>query len=369
MVDDKYKIYSTSQQAWDAMYAAVEKAQQSIYWELYIFVDDEEGDRFFDLLEVKARAKLDVKLIVDYLGSFGLSRRRAASLRQAGVDLHFFHERKHRYRGLWRKLVSRTHRKILVVDEYIGFIGGVNIDKRMKDWLDIHMSIKGDAVRSMLRAFAKMYIICGGEKKAVKHLLKYKFRVAKEISDIEFIYDDSDSKRSKARKIYTEALLKARERVILFSPYYIPDATFLKALWRARKRGVRVDLLIPFRTDVRIATYAAYTFFSLMKRYGVKVHLMRRMMHGKGVVVDDDWAMIGSSNLEQGSFHDNYEANVRLRDRLTVKKLKSTLEAWIGKSVRLEDINWEDRGWWQKKKESIAARLYRLWHWRSGRTR
>lgn len=362
MEQPTYHIYETSEKAWAGMYQAMLGAYISIYWELYMFVDDEEGDRFFDLLEQKAKQGVDVKLVVDYLGSFGLSRKRAIALRKAGVDLHFFHGRKHRLRGVWRKLLSRTHRKMLIVDEKLGFIGGVNIQKEMKDWLDIQVSIEGEAVRSLLRAFAKMYIICGGDKETVKHLFKYKFRVQKEIKDIEFIYDNAHPTKSRARKMYTEALLKARERVILFSPYYLPDKKFLHALWQARKRGVRVDLLIPFRSDLRIATYAAYTWFSIMKKKGVHVHLMRNMMHGKGVIMDDDWAMVGSSNIEKGSFYQNYEANVRLRDKVTVKKIKSTIEGWIAKSVRFDDLQWEGRGKVQRVKEKISVWLWQLFH-------
>ncbi len=365
MDESTYKLYSTSSQAWDAMYDAIEAATSSIYWELYIFIDDSAGKRFFDLLEKKAKEGIDVKVIVDSVGSFALSSRTVGSLKQAGVDIRFFHQRKYRHRGLWKKLVSRTHRKILIVDESIGFIGGVNIQASMKDWLDIHLKIKGRSVHSLLRAFAKMYIICGGEKESVKHLFKYRFRVKQ--SMVDFIYDDPEKNKSKARKKYMEALLKARERVILFSPYYFPDKKFLYALWRARKRGVKVDLLIPFRTDLRIATYASYGWFSLMRKLGVRVHLVDQMMHGKGVVVDDDWAMVGSSNIEHGSFYDNYEANVRIRDREFVKHIKETISDWMNKSLNLEDINWEKRGKWQRFKEWVARRLYAIWHPRTGK--
>ena len=355
-----YKIYANSQAAWDAMYHAIAHAARSIYWEMYIFVDDEAGRNFFDLLEEKAAAGVDVKLILDWFGSFSVSRARIDHLKQAGVDVRFFQERKYRYRGLWLRLISRTHRKILIVDEYIGFIGGVNIQKHMRQWWDIHVRVKGNAVHSLLRAFAKMYLICGGPKFNVRHLLKYHFRVDKE--RVGFIYDDADSKRSRMRKRYIEAIARARERVILFSPYYFPDKAFLQALWYAKQRGVRVDLLIPFRTDLRIVTYAAYTWFSLMTKLGVRIHLLKEMMHGKGVLVDDDWAIVGSSNIEHTSFYDNYEANVKLEHKKTVKRLQHILLGWIDKAQPLDLVAWENRGCWQRGKERMAYWLYRLWH-------
>jgi len=360
--ESNYTLHTSTKDAWEAMHEAIAKAKKSVYWEVYIFSEDEVGNRFFDLLEKQAKKGLDVKLVIDSLGGFGLSSKRLKSLKAAGVDFHFFHERKKRYRGVWKKLVSRTHRKILIIDENLGFIGGVNVDKKHEDWLDIHVSIKGKAVRSLLRAFAKNYIICGGQKAKVKHLLKYKFRVEKDIENIEFIYDDAHSDRSRTRKRYVEALTKARERVILFSPYYFPDKKFLYALWNARKRGVRVDLLIPFRSDVRMVQYAAYAWFAVMKRYGVNIHVTDKMMHGKGVVVDNDWAMVGSTNLDKTSFYDNYEANVRIRDKRFVRRLKMTLLKWAEKAQKIEESEWKKRSLFHRIQEWFALQTLKIWH-------
>lgn len=358
-----YDIYASSQEAWDAMYQTIEHAEKSIYWEIYTLSDDDAGKGFFDLLEKKAAEGVDVKLIIDSWGTFWFPKKRVQSLKAAGVELLFFQERKRRYRGLWLKLISRTHRKILVVDEKVGFIGGVNVQKGMESWLDIHLKIQGKVVRSLLRSFAKMYVICGGDKANVRHLLKYQFRLYKD--KVEFVYDDAHARDSMARQKYIEALVKARERVILFSPYYVPDKEFLKALWNARKRGVRVDLLIPFRTDLRILTYAAYFLFALMQRFGVKIFLVKQMMHGKGVVVDDEWAMVGSSNLEHTSFYDSYEANVKIKDREFVKRVKSKLDEWIQESIELKKEDWDKRGTWHRFKEWAAYRLYAIWHRRA----
>jgi cardiolipin synthase A/B len=356
----QYTIYSTSHDAWEAMRIALDGACESIYWELYIFIDDEEGGSFFDLLSRKASAGLDVKLIIDGWGSISVSRKRIEALRKSGVDVRVFHERKFRYRGVWQKIVSRTHRKILIVDGNVGFIGGVNIKKQMRDWLDLHVRIEGKAVRSMLRAFAKMYMICGGPRENVVHLLKHKFRI--DMSDVDFIYDEAGARGSKMRRRYTEALRRAKKRVIFFSPYYFPDLKFIEALWRARRRGVRVDLLIPFRSDMRIVTYAAYTWFAIMARRGVHVHMLDTMMHGKGVIVDNDYAIVGSSNLEHTSFYDNYEANARFRNKRFVRDVKRIMKKWIEKSKKFNIEEWENRGKIRKLKEWMAMKLYKGWH-------
>lgn len=341
------------------MYHAIESAQKTIYWQLYIMVDDSVGNPFFDLLEKKAQEGVEVRLVIDYWGSFALSKKRIKQLGDNGVDIRFFQERRKKFKGFWQKFSVRNHRKVLVIDEKIGFIGGVNIDKNTEDWLDIHVYVRGKVVRSMLRSFAKQYIMCGGDKKVVAHLFKLRYRVTHD--QIDFIFDQPQHKYSRARKNYAEALQKARERVILFSPYYFPDKQFLKELWRAKKRGVRVDLLIPFRTDLRFATYAAYAWFSIMRVYGVKIHLLKRMMHGKGVIMDDEWAMIGSSNIDHPSFYHNYEANIRLKNKFVVKKLKRILLGWIKESDSLEQIKWQRRGNWHRVKEWFALKGYKYW--------
>jgi len=355
-----HKMYSSSKDALDAMYQAVLAAKKSIYWEVYIFVDDEVGKPFFQALIDRAKNGVDVKIIVDSLGSSDLSDGQVRELRSAGVDIRFFQERKNKYRGWWKRLWARTHRKILVVDEMVGFIGGVNVQKEVSTWLDIQFRFTGKIVHSLLRAFAKSYIVCGGEKSAVRHLLKYNFRLLHDRA--EFIFDEPSEKRSVSRHHYSDALLKARERAIFFSPYYFPDKKFLLALWRARKRGIKVDLLLPLRSDIRLMTYASYAWFGLMNKLGVKIYLTDQMMHGKGVIVDDDWAVVGSANLNYTSFYDNYEAGVHLKDKVAVKKLKNKILSWMKNTAALDVAVWEKRGWVQRLKEKLAKFLYNLWN-------
>jgi cardiolipin synthase A/B len=355
-----YEIYSSSKEAWDAMYKAISVAKKSVYWEVYVLVDDEAGNKFFDVLMEKAKLGVDVKLVIDYWGSFALSRKKILELRKAGVEVKLFQLKGHPFKSFRKWIGLRTHRKILLIDEKVGFVGGVNVQKSMKDWWDIHVRMEGKVVHSLLRAFAKSYILSGGEKGKVKHLLKYKYRHKENLS--EMIYDEPSKKISRARKKYTEALLKARERVILFSPYYFPDKKFLYALWKARKRGVKVDLLIPYRSDVKIAKYVMFTWFSLLKKHGVNVHLADKMMHGKGVIMDDEWAMVGSSNIDQSGFYDTYEANLQIKDKKAVKKIKSTLQKWIKSSKHFKNVEWEKRGKFHKAKEWLALKLYKFWY-------
>lgn len=354
-----YNIYHTTKEAWEAMLLAIGEAKHSIYWEMYILVDDDAGKRFFDLLKSRSEAGVKVKIIIDYWGSFWLSGKKIDELKRSGIDIRVFQPQKNPFSGFKNWIMRRTHRKILIVDEKVGFVGGVNVDKQMENWDDLVVELYGKPVRSLLRSFARTYVIAGGEKSEVRHLLAYRYRVRHDTFDI--VYDDIDRKKSKIKNTYLNAIYKARERVILFSPYYFPDKQFLHALWVARKRNVKIDLLIPFRTDVRIATYAAYAWFSVMSKLGVRVHLTKKMMHGKGVVVDDDFAFVGTSNLEHSSFDYNQEVNVTLKDKKVVARVKRILEKWIADADELDHERWNKRGRLARFKEKVARWLYSYW--------
>lgn len=354
-----YNIYDTTRRAWDAMYTAIEKAKHSIYWEVYIFTPDSKGNDFFELLKRKVKEGVTVRLILDYWGSFSVSKKKVDELVRSGIDIRFFYHKQHLFSGFRRWFMMRNHRKVLIVDEKIGFIGGVNVDKKMENWKDIHMMLKGRVVRSLLRSFAKVYVFSGGDKTKVKHLFKYRYRT--DHSKIKLIFDGANHRRSSTRKKYVEALSKAKKRVIFFSPYYFPDAKLLKAMWDARKRGVKIDLLIPFRSDVVIAKYVAYAWFSLLHKKGVTIHLFKKMMHGKGVVVDDNLAIVGSSNLEYTSFYHSEETNVQISDTMMVKKLKRVLDRWILSSKKFDETRWKKRGIFFKFKEWLATGVYKIW--------
>ncbi len=351
-----YQIYDTTKSAWEAMITAIANAKKSIYWEVYILIDDEIGNRFFEILEKKSQEGLEVKLVLDYWGSFWLSKKKIQELRTNGVDVRLFQQKKIPIRGLKDWLFRRTHRKILVVDEEIGFIGGVNVLKTMEDWNDIHLQVTGKVVNSLLRSFARSYIICGGKRKAVRKLLKIDYK--NENEKVDFIFDEAKEKKSKARHKYIEALKNAQRKVVFFSPYYFPDKYFLRALWTARKKGIKIDLLIPFRSDIRMATYAAYAWFGLMNKMGVNIYLTKKMMHGKGVVVDDDWLMVGSSNLDHLSFHRNYEANIQVKEKKVVKKIKIIIDKWKKESIKLDEDRWQKRSLWRKWREKIYHKVY-----------
>ena len=159
-----YLFYSSTISAWEGMYRSVLGATKSIYWEIYIFIDDEAGNRFIDLLCEKANQGVDVKIIVDGIGSLDLSQLAIKRLRFCGVEVLIFnplYPDVRRIRKWWNKVWLRTHCKVLLIDEEIAFIGGVNVQSTMENWDDLHLKISGRVIRPLLRNFGKKYVATG----------------------------------------------------------------------------------------------------------------------------------------------------------------------------------------------------------------
>lgn len=355
---DTFLLYDSTAATWQAMYRAICHAKKSIFIEMFIFIDDESGNLFYNALERKARAGVEVRIIIDRIGSFWMSNSRITALRAAGVDVRIFNEVHGMRSNWWKRLYGRLHKKVVIIDETIGFIGGVNIAAGMRDWLDVHMEITGPTVYLLAESFARSYIICGGEEKNVQRFLLGSTPSA----GVEFITDVPDQQRSIVAKKYADIFMRAKERIILFTPYFFPDRHFLRALRQACRRRVHVDLLLPRSTDNFLATYSGYHFLPRFRRLGAHIYFLKEMMHGKGMIIDDEAVIIGSSNMDQTSFYDNYEANLLVRDPAVVRKMKEITKKWMRNAVPFQTKEWKKRGSVHRFKEYIAYQLFRLWH-------
>jgi len=336
------------------MYQSILGAYKSIYWEVYALIDDQTGKRFIDALCEKAKQGVDIKIIVDAVGSFGLSSAALSSLKFAGVKILLFNRLYPdlKVRNWLRRIWHRTHCKILIVDEQEAFIGGVNIDHLSREWDDLHLKLSGRITRPLLRHFAKTYILAGGDKKEVHYLLHPKLIKGLEQfrQNIKFILH-SPLKipiQSPFRKFYTQAIGMAKESVNLLTPYYVPDFKLLEMISKAKRKGVKVNIIIPFRPDIKLMEYMAKAFYGISTRAGAAFYFLRRMNHGKAVSVDNSIGMIGSANLTPRSFFLNQEANVVFSDENMVSDLNSILNDWKDQADPLFEVGFKRQGWFKR---------------------
>jgi cardiolipin synthase A/B len=338
----RYRFYTTSEKTWVAMLDSIRRADSSIYWEIHDLRDDTPQHKFFEALKEKARAGVRVKIIIDAFGSFGLKNSARRSLENAGVEVLSF-----------SSLLHRIHKKILIIDEGIAFLGGVNVGYRYRAWLDLHMRLQGRVVKKLIRSFSRSYKLCGGRDSHVLKLYRQtKSQKAKKRLDIAkhwFIDHAPILKKNQALKnYYKKRITKARKRIVIVTPYFIPHKWLVGLLKDASQREVVVDVIIPERTDVGIARLANYVFAHQLQKRGVNFYLSREMIHAKVFLVDDEEGMIGSNNIDAQSFDFNSETSLVFRRKDMVGNLKRIIEGWKNGAVPFQQSPGYKSHWYEK---------------------
>lgn len=297
---------------YEALLLAVEGAREHIHLEYYIFATDEIGTRLREALVRKAQSGVEVRLLVDGLGSRRFSRRLCRSLEAAGGRVAWFNSAL-LTRFLPRLVNFRTHRKIVVVDGRIAFIGGINItDGHSAEfsgemaWRDTHLRFEGIATRALQAVFAENWYFATGE--ALADLRYYPQGPLEGEHLVQIVPSGPDREAPAIRDLFFSAIAAARHRIQLTTPYFVPDEAIVTALRTSAQRGVDVCLLVPEKSDSAMVDAAAQTFYDTVIEAGVRVHLYQpRMLHAKTLVVDDEISVIGTANMDNRSFRLNFE--------------------------------------------------------------
>jgi len=317
-----YRFYTTSQSAWKGMLSTISGAKKSIYLEMYIFQGDTKGYDFLSILKEKAQSGVRVILILDSFGSSGLSSLAVRNLRLSGAEVLFF--------SYWFR---RLHRKILIIDEKVVFLGGVNIGGVFALWKDMQLQVSGKKIiSSSIRSFARVYKECGGKK------MEMLSRIGKEPilkkTKTWFIEHGIGGKWLQIREHYEEHIDKAEHSITLVTPYFFPRRWLIARLHEAILRGVLVEIIIPQHTDhgwlMDRINYFQLSFFT---KLGTLCFLSQEMNHAKILLIDDRVGMVGSGNLDPISFGWNAEAGVFFERPAMVRDLRKILEVWKSESV------------------------------------
>ncbi|GHE01651.1 cardiolipin synthase A [Allgaiera indica] len=344
----------------DAIFQAVEAAQSYVLVQFYTIRDDALGRELAALLKARVKAGVAVHVLYDSIGSSGLSKKFLQDLRDAGIDIRNFHAlRQARSRF---QVNFRNHRKIVVVDGNIGFVGGHNLgeeylghSKQMGAWRDTHLRIDGPAVAQLQLAFAEDWLWSSGNK------LVLSWRPAPTKDDRRIlVMSTGPADRFETGSLYfSNAIGAARERVWIASPYFVPDGDVLTALKLAALRGLDVRLLLPEKRDHWLVWLAGHAYFDEVRRAGVK--LLRYpeedgFLHQKVLLIDDEFAAIGSHNLDNRSCRLNFESSALVFDSDFAAEVEAMLSADMARA-RPVRRRLDEMGFWLSN-AALAARIF-----------
>ena len=352
-------------ETYPAMLAALATAQHSISFETYILAADDTGDRFKAVLIERAKAGVAVRIIYDAVGSLGLPDSWVDELRRAGCEIIDFNPI-----APWRRrfrLSHRDHRKIIVIDDRIGFTGGLNIANNyaaVEDggvgWHDMHCRVTGRIALDLARMFRRTWLRCGGTS--------YPPPVAPSLGApssgapyVRLLDNTRRRQRTTVRRAYLHVINAARTLVLIQNAYFLPDRGLRRALVRAAARGVDVRIMVPGRSDVRMVAWAGLYVLRRLARRGVKIFLWRGvMMHAKTATVDTLWSTIGSYNFDAQSRFNNLEVTLEILDPATGQTLAQSFERDITNADPFDEQAWLHLPWWRKALAWFSYRLRRF---------
>jgi cardiolipin synthase len=365
-------ILKNGEETFKEIFKAIEEARSHIYLEFYIVRADMIGNQLKDLLIKKTKEGVDVKFIIDGVGSLLLSRGYIKELRKHGAKVEFFFPLLSSI--LQGTLNFRDHRKIITVDGKIGFIGGINIGDEylgqgkyeFKHWRDTNLKMEYEAVEYLEDIFMNNWEHLTREKDEEKqkikpYLLEASLRekfVPYEKGYIQIISSGPQFERKLIKKFFFSMITSAKESIYISSPYFVPDKDILNALKIASLSGIDVKLIVPSNPDHQLAFWATRSYFMELMDSGVQIYLYRKgFMHSKFVIVDNRLASIGSANMDIRSFLINFEVNAFLYKTNSITKLSQDFKQDLTESILLDANRFRKRSYRYKYYEA-CSRLF-----------
>ena len=357
---NQLKILQNAEQKYPQLLADIEAASDCIHMAYYIWEEDEWTNKLKDLLIRKAQDGVEVRLLGDAQG-LTVSRKYMRELREGGVQIYEYYN----YRSLFKihTISYRNHRKIVVIDGNIGFVGGLNLSQEHLDggpyfqwWRDTHLRVEGQAARVLQGIFATSWFNTTGESLSIE---RYMPALADEFTDslpIHITTSGPDSQWNAIRQLYFQMIMAAEERLYIQSPFFIPDTSIMEALKAAALSGIDVKLMCaPRGTAYTLPYWAANTYFADLVEAGARVFLYQEgYFHAKTVNIDSAVCSIGSANMDIRSFSINYEVNAVIYDEGVAKELEDDFIRDLEHCTEFTLETYEAQGYLSRLRDSLC---------------
>lgn len=355
--NNEVRLLLNGEEKFPQVLAALEAAQHHIHMEYYIFENDGIGNQIKDILIRKVAQGIKVRFIYDDFGSRGIRRKFVDELIAGGVEAFPFY--KIWFIALSNRTNYRNHRKIIIIDACTAFVGGINVSDRYINpakpyWRDTHLMIKGPGAYYLQYLFICDWNFSSGSKLAVvsEYFCSTKTK-SKAIVQIAASGPDSDTPVIMYALLQTISL--AKEELLITSPYFIPGQTILDAICASAMSGVKIKLLVPYKSDSALVNAAAKSYYNEIIEAGVEVYLYKKgFVHAKTLVADGQLAIIGTANMDHRSFELNFEVNAMVYDTALAKELKKAFEADLKHSVKINAKDWAKRTLFRQLPEKIC---------------
>jgi cardiolipin synthase len=349
--------YTFGQDLYDDMLAAIEGAQRQILFETYIWKGDEVGERFKAALAAAADRGVDVHIIYDGFANLVVPptfKRFPANMKVLRFPI---------YNAGWRffdlRHYGRDHRKILVVDDEVGFVGGYNVGTPYAtEWRDTHCRITGPGVWDLKRAFADFWNLHRRKRLRPSERPLLLETASQWEPRIRFHRNVPRLWMFPIRSMYLEAINRATHNVWMTHAYFIPDQDFVDTLKDAARRGVDVRILLPRKSNHIVTDWISRGYFGQMLDAGIRLFRFRdAMVHAKTATIDGSWSTIGTANVDRLSMQGNYEINVEFIDQDMARAMEKIFEVDLGNCAELTMAEWESRDIYRRFTEAVLAPL------------
>ena len=357
-----FDVFTSGEKKFRRLLDDIAKAAQSINMQYYIISNDAIGQKVKDALIAAARRGVTVRVIYDHVGSFSTKGVFFQEMRAAGVQAYPFF--RVAFPPFGTRINWRNHRKLCIIDDSIGYIGGMNVADRYIDgghfdvWRDTHIRITGPAVGALLYSFAVDWNFMGQPL--------FSFDISQQLTNkpdyskagMQLLTSGPTSQWNNIAFLFVKAIGNAKKRVYIQTPYFLPTESLLRALQTAALSGVDVRIMMPRHSDSRMLDAASHSYMIECLQAGIKMYFYEKgMLHAKMMVVDDEFVTIGSTNFDFRSFEHNFEANMLIYSKAANAKLREAFQRDINDSRRVTIQEWKKRPLLKKAAESILRLL------------
>ena len=358
-VGNDIEIFTSGQDKFDALKRDILAARDYIHVQYFILENDKTGSELMQLLIDKAREGVQVRVLYDYVGSFYMHSHVLKRMRAAGIDVHPF--LKLTFMQFAFRINWRNHRKIVVIDGKVGYVGGMNIadryvvgDKKWVPWRDTHLRITGESVAALLYSFVIDWDFTT-RNLLTSPTMHYAERPVNPEYMVQMMSSGPTNRWNNISFVFFKAITLAKRCVYIQTPYFLPSDSLLKALQSVALAGVDVRLMIPRQSDSAMLRLATGSYIKECLLSGIKIYLYEpTIMHAKVLIVDDEFVTTGSTNFDFRSFEHNFEFNVLVYSKEFNSKMKAIFEEDMKQSTRLTLSKWKKRPMLQKALESIV---------------